>query len=100
MLRAQERYDDPLVAIRKRKAKALPETVAEEDGEDAESKPRKRVPRPMYKGAPWPNRFNILPGYRWDGVERGNGFEKKRFLAENDRRAKATEAYRYSVGEM
>lgn len=54
----------------------------------------------MYKG-PWPpNRFNIPPGYRWDGVVRGNGFEGKYFRAVNERKATEEIAYRWSTEEM
>ncbi|TVY93361.1 Pre-mRNA-splicing factor [Lachnellula willkommii] len=39
----------------------------------------------VYMGAAAPNRYCIRPGHRWDGVDRGNGWEGERFKAMNRR---------------
>ncbi|TVY23033.1 Pre-mRNA-splicing factor [Lachnellula hyalina] len=39
----------------------------------------------LYMGAAAPNRYGIRPGHRWDGVDRGNGWEGERFKAMNRR---------------
>lgn len=62
---------------------------------------KKKVHRPLYKGPPAPpNRFGILPGYRWDGVQRDNGFEAKLFQLQNTKASKAEAAYRWSTEDM
>ncbi|KAG6862572.1 hypothetical protein C0995_000121 [Termitomyces sp. Mi166 len=81
-LKAKELWNDPAAAfLTKSKAKG----------------PRK----PEYNGPPPPpNRFGIKPGYRWDGVDRGNGFEKKLFQSKNEKRRKGLESYQWGTEDM
>ncbi|KIJ11952.1 hypothetical protein PAXINDRAFT_83664 [Paxillus involutus ATCC 200175] len=82
-LKAQERWNDPAAAFLTAKK--------------ASKGPRK----PEYSGPPPPpNRFGIKPGYRWDGVDRGNGFEKKLFQRHNERKRTAAASYEWSVDDM
>jgi len=60
-------------------------------------KPRK----PIYKGpTPPPNRFNILPGFRWDAVDRGNGFESKLFKNLSSKIGNKEDSYKFSSADM
>ncbi|XP_038236643.1 BUD13 homolog isoform X1 [Dermochelys coriacea] len=86
MLREKEREGDPMANfIKKKKAK---------ESKDKREKPRYNGPTPPL------NRFNLWPGYRWDGVDRSNGFEQKRFARLASKKAVQELAYKWSVEDM
>lgn len=66
-LKEQDRWNDPAAQFLSKK--------------DKKGKAGKKI----YMGAAAPNRYGIRPGHRWDGVDRGNGWEGERFKAMNRR---------------
>ncbi|KAM8703670.1 hypothetical protein ACLKA7_008316 [Drosophila subpalustris] len=86
-LREQEHADDPMLHYMQEKRKKREQQL---------NKPV----MPVYTGSYPENRFGIRPGYRWDGVDRSNGYEQRWFNKQNERRAVQDEAYKYSVEDM
>lgn len=65
-LKERERWNDPAAGFLEKRS----------EGKSVSGKP-------LYKGAAAPNRYGIRPGHRWDGVDRGTGFEKEYFASRN-----------------
>ncbi|KAK4166652.1 putative pre-mRNA splicing protein [Cladorrhinum sp. PSN259] len=86
----EERWNDPMAQF----------LAAGDAGGTATLKKKKGIgKRPVYKGAAPPNRYGIKPGYRWDGVDRGNGFEAERFKAINRREMNKGLEYAWQMDE-
>lgn len=90
-LKAQSRWNDPMAQFL--------------GGDDTRARGAKsgkkgaKSGRPVYKGAAPPNRYGIRPGYRWDGVDRSNGFEGERFKAINRRERNKGLDYSWQMDE-
>jgi pre-mRNA-splicing factor CWC26 len=61
---------------------------------------RVRVERPVYRGPEWMNRFHIAPGHRWDGVDRGTGWETKVLQHHRARRDREQRSYEMRTEDM
>lgn len=84
-LKEQERWNDPMMQF-----------MSEKQAKQGSGKKKRR---PVYTGAAPPNRYGIKPGYRWDGVDRGNGFEAERFRAINRREMNKGLHYSWQMDE-
>lgn len=82
-LRERERWNDPA-------AQFLRGPKEEKKG---------RGGKPVYKGPAPPNRYGIRPGHRWDGVDRGNGWEAERFKALNRKERDKNMEYTWQMDE-
>ncbi|KAF2403174.1 hypothetical protein EJ06DRAFT_528126 [Trichodelitschia bisporula] len=81
-LKEQERWNDPAAQFitTKKKNKSV-------------------TGKPLYQGGYPPNRYGIRPGHRWDGVDRGNGFESKWFAARNQQQNRKALEYAWEMDE-
>jgi len=93
-LKEKQDWNDPMRKFQEE------EEAREEREAAAGSAAAQRVAKPKCPHAPWPNRFNIPPGYRWDGKVRGNDFEKKWLETKNHREHTQKERWKYEMEEM
>lgn len=103
-LKEEIRPDDPMYDyfMSKRREEEVEETgQPDEGGKPVVNDFMKPSTKPKYRGPlPPPNRFGILPGYRWDGIVRGINYEAKRFTRSNITKMRKQQAYQWSVANL
>ncbi|EPR62550.1 hypothetical protein TGGT1_264130 [Toxoplasma gondii GT1] len=91
-LQDRARWEDPMNQVPQKadESRATPAVPEQSKGKEHPKCPHD-APR---------NRFGILPGYRWDGVVRGNGYEDRRLKAINRKNLEARMAHMNNVADM
>ena len=92
--------DDQDLAVYQKSIKRLDDPMEKYFREKAEKRRKKAGGMPIYKGSWDQNRYNVRPGYRWDGVDRGNGFEKRYFRSLNAKKALKEYEIQYLTEDM
>lgn len=95
LLKDRELAEDPMLDYIRRKKQIREAKRALERNETVHVFPKYSGPAVAPQ-----NRFLIPPGYRWDGVDRSNGFEAKLMTKQNESVANQEEAYRWSTADM
>jgi len=87
-LRDRQRDQDPMREWASKKAS------------DKEVKKTTKLLRPMFQGLAPENRFGILPGYRWNGKDYTNGFERRYLKEMNCRVDRRRKYHKWSTENM
>lgn len=85
-LKEQQRWNDPMMQF-----------LGDKSGAKGAASSKTKKGHPAYNGPAPPNRYGIRPGYRWDGVDRSNGFESERFKALNRREMRKDLEYSWQM---
>eukprot|EP00948_MAST-09A_sp_MAST-9A-sp1_P000655 g655.t1 len=98
--------EDPMAVMmvekkRKKKKKKRKKALRKRERNGDVTSSQTEIDRPEYRGPPGPpNRFSIRPGYRWDGIDRGNGFEQRLINRSTAKQHYENVGYKYSTSDM
>jgi hypothetical protein len=93
-MRYKQRFGDPMKEL------IASKNIKRGESNDMANKRERGFYLPKCKFVAGVNRFGIEPGYRWDGVDRSTGFEKKYLESINLRNAREHEYHKLRTEEM